>query len=107
MPSPIISFRLPVVMALICLTLVLLVLPASLDLWRKGMCGVLSVSLGYQIATALRTVGKAERLKSWLECASFPIVMAAMLHLPETNGWILLGLGVAWRFLVGGLFRRH
>ncbi len=105
MTSPLSSFRLPILMALICLVSVWLILPTGLELWRKAICGILSVSLGYQIAAALRSNSKALRIQSWLECVAFPIVMMAFVFLPTLNGWILLGLGFGWRFLVGGLFR--
>jgi hypothetical protein len=105
MTSPIAPFRLPILMALICLVIVWFILPTGLELWRKAICGILSVSLGYQIAAALRSTSKALRIQSWLECVAFPIVMVAFIFLPSLNGWILLGLGFGWRFLVRGLFR--
>jgi hypothetical protein len=81
--------------------------PAGSEFWRKAITVILSVSLGFQIATAIGMArqGRVAAVKAWLECGAFPVVMAAFLYLPSVQGWLLLISGWFWRFLVRNVWK--
>ena len=90
-----------------CLVIVQLAVPAELEFWRRALAGVFAITLGFQLGAALfqPTATRAARIKLWLECIAFPLLIGATLLVPETTGLILFGVGFAWRFLVAMLFR--
>ncbi|TDU70727.1 hypothetical protein EI77_02775 [Prosthecobacter fusiformis] len=81
--------------------------PESSDGWRKVAGIILSVGLGFQITTAIGAArqGPAAAIMAWLDCAAFPLVMVAFLHLPSLQGWLLLISAWAWRLLVKNLWK--
>lgn len=107
MPRPANPFVMHTLLGFVCLIAVLLLLPDGTALWRKVMAGMFSIALGYQIATAMQTgpQGRVAATKAGLECLTFPMMIMAMLKLPETRGWLLLGMGLLWRPLIGKLWK--
>ena len=101
------SSWLPMALALLLAMSTWWLWPEAFTLWRKLIAVALSVSLGFQIATAMRAANhsRVAAYKAWLECGSFLLVIAAFLHLPAMEGWLLLMSGWAWRHLVGNLWR--
>lgn len=81
--------------------------PVESAFWRKAAAVTLAVGLGYHIARAIltRDSAPAAKLKNWLECPAFLLVMAAFYYLPAAYGWLLLLTGWAWRFLVQNLWK--
>jgi len=81
--------------------------PAESAFWRKAVAVILGIGLGYQIAHALRAQNSSPvaKIKNWLECPAFLLVMAAFYYLPTAYGWLLLLTGWAWRFLIRNLWK--
>lgn len=73
-------------------------IPAETDLWRKVLVGILSVTLGYHLVTAMISPPAKGRL--WLECLAFPLMMLGFLSVPNAMGWVLLATGFLWRTLL-------
>lgn len=48
---------------------------------------------------------RVARVKAWLECGAFLLVMAAVHELPAFSGWVLLVSGWSWRLLVQNLWK--
>lgn len=99
--------RLHTALSLACLVVAVFAVPSSVDLWRRVLVWVFSVTLGHQMAVALLSgrSGGATAARSWLECLSFPLLMMAVLQVPSTQGWVLAVAGLLWRPLVGRLVR--
>lgn len=82
--------------ALLAITLWLV--PAETDLWRKVLVGILSITLGYHLVTAM--ISPPAKGRHWLECLAFPLMMLGFLNVPNTMGWVLLAAGFFWRVLL-------
>lgn len=100
-------FRLHTILGLVCLGVAVLAVPSSVDLWRRVLVWIFSITLGHQMAVALLASrsGGATVVRSWLECLSFPLLMMAVLQVPSTQGWVLAVAGLLWRPLMARLVR--
>ena len=86
------------ILGIALLTLTLGFVPPEIDIWRKVLLGIVSVTLGFHIAAALQAT--ATKGQIWAECLAFPMVMLGLLTVPLPMGWVLLAAGVCWRPMV-------
>lgn len=93
---------------IVCLVVVMFLLPEGTAMWRRLLAGVFSITLGHQIGVACVTAhsSSAARASAWLECLSFPLLIAASLKIPTLPGWILVAAGILWRPLLRVLWKK-
>lgn len=108
MARPTNPFVLHTLLGIVCLAVVLFLLPEGTELWRKVFAGIFSITLGFHMGRALlgSDSGPA-RIKLWLEAPAFPMLIMAFLRLPEWTGWLMLVIGMLWRLVVAGLFKKR
>lgn len=108
MSRPANPFVLHTLAGIVCLIAVMLLLPEGTALWRRILAGIFSITLGHQIGVALTCArpGRAGYISAWLECLAFPLLILAVLKIPDLPGWILAAAGVLWRPLVARLWKK-
>jgi hypothetical protein len=83
-------------------------LPGGTEWWRRVLTGILSVSYGYQLATAFVALNQSrtKAAKAFIESFAFPLLIAGFLWVPAAPGWILLAAGPLWRPISGLLWHK-